>query len=719
MSSRSGTYRRPTPPGGLRQNKVQSKRRRTETTGSMRRVDGHLPPENFAINLRLSAVMFLFLFLWLLILGRASWLVMGPNLRLDRLLAGQHEAVIKVAPKRGSIVDRLGRPLAVSVEVQSLFGDPAMVEDPMAAAELLAPFIDRDIDDIQARLSRDHSRFVWLARQLPHHISESIRALDIPGVRLTSEAKREYPSGALASQLLGFVGIDGGGLEGIEARYNDLMMGDTYQYRTFRDGRRRSVSHLAVLGRQSTEGHTLVLSIDHNIQHRAEQSLAAAIERSEAKAGWTLVMDARTGALLASASSPGYDPNDFRHSTPDNRRNRAISESFEPGSTMKAFVLAEVLEKELSTPEEQIYCENGAFRIGRRTIHDSHPYGKISVSEVLKYSSNIGTAKLGERLGPAALEGMFRRFGFGKRTGIDVWGEEGGILHAASGWSRIGFANHCFGQGLAVTGIQLTAAFAALVNGGRKVQPHIISEVRSRQGELLENRRPSEPGEVLISEGVSEKMRTMLGLVVEKGGTGVRAALDQYTAGGKTGTAQKVKDGRYAANLYVSSFIGFAPRDDPRIVVLTVIDEPTNKGYRHFGGTAAGPVFKEVATYALQELGVTPDKQLPEKLLAARAAHLLRSKQAKAARDAAPELPALVAAEVDHEGGSNGWLMPDLRGLSLRDVARVLVPTGAQVQLQGSGLVTEQEPVPGESFSEGQVVTVALGIGTKSGSRRQ
>ena len=594
-----------------------------------------------------------------------------------------------------------------------------MVEDAEGAAELLAPFIDRDIDDIKTRLSREKSRFVWLARQLPHHVSESIRALDIPGVRLTSESKREYPSGALASQLLGFVGIDGGGLEGIEARYNDLMMGDTYQYRTFRDGRRRSVSHSAVLGRQSTEGHTLVLSIDHNIQHRAEQALGAAIERAEATAGWTLVMDVETGALLASASAPEYDPNDFRHSNTEQRRNRGLSVSFEPGSTMKAFVLAEVLEKDLATPEEKVYCENGAFRIGRRTIHDTHPYGKISVSEVLKFSSNIGTAKLGERLGPPALEAMFRRFGFGKRTGIDVWGEEAGILHPSSTWSRIGFANHCFGQGMAVTGIQLTAAFSALVNGGRRVSPHIISEVRGRDGELIEDRRPDGKGEQLVSSEVSEKMRTMLGLVVEKGGTGTRAALDQYTAGGKTGTAQKVKDGRYAPNLYVSSFIGFAPRDDPRIVVLTVIDEPTNKGFRHFGGTAAGPVFKEVATYALQELGVAPDKQLPKKVLAERAARLLRSEEAKRSRQSVPRLPELVAAKSDGEGTPSGWLMPDLRGLSLRDAARILVPAGAQLQLQGSGLVTEQEPGPGQSFSEGQLVSLALTVGSKPESLRR
>jgi cell division protein FtsI (penicillin-binding protein 3) len=308
---------------------------------------------------------------------------------------------------------------------------------------------------------------------------------------------------------------------------------------------------------------------------------------------------------------------------------------------------------------------------------------------------------------------MFRRFGFGAKTGVDVWGEEVGILRSSSKWSRVGFANHCFGQGMAVTALQLTSAFAALVNGGRTVRPHVIAEVRGREGGLLEDRRPrDEDLERVLSEEVSGQMRTMLGGVVEKGGTGVRAALDQYTAGGKTGTAQKVKDGRYAPNLYVSSFIGFAPRDKPRIVVLTVIDEPTNKGYRHFGGTAAGPVFKEVATYALQELGVAPDKQLPAKVVAERAARRQRSELTRAKRERMPNLPQLVAAESEPgAGAATGWLMPDLRGLSLRDAAQILVPTGAQVEMLGSGLVTEQEPIPGVTFAEGQVIRLALALG--------
>jgi len=670
--------------------------------------------------MRLSAVMVLFLLMWLAVLGRASYLVMGPNLRLDNLLEGQHEAVVKIAPKRGSIVDRLGRPLAVSVEVKSLFGDPKMVEDADAAAELLAPFIDRDVADIRTRLTRERTRFVWLARQLPHHVSDSIAALHIPGVHLMPEAKREYPFGALASQLLGFVGIDGGGLEGIEARYNDLMMGDTFQYRTFRDGRRRALSYSAVLGRQSTEGHTLVLSIDHNIQHRAEEALEAAIVRSEATAGWAVVMEADTGAVLASASWPDFDPNDFRHSHPDQRRNRGLSEVFEPGSTMKAFVIAEILERGLATPDEQLYCENGAFRIGRRTIRDSHPYQQLSVSDILKHSSNIGTAKLGERLGPPALEAMFRRFNFGSKTGTDVWGEEAGILRPASSWSRVGFANHCFGQGMAVTGIQLAGAFSALVNGGRSVTPHFVAEVRSREGELLDDRRPSTSGDQVLSEQVSEQMRAMLGLVVEEGGTGVRAALDEYTAGGKTGTAQKVRDGRYAPNLFVSSFVGFAPRDDPRIVVLAVIDEPTNEGFRHFGGTAAGPVFKEVATYALQELGVAPDKALPAKLLAERRARHVESESRRMARAGLPKLPALVAAQAESEAATEkAWTMPDLRGLSLRDAALVLVPSGVQLELLGSGLVTQQEPLPGATFGDGQVVRLALSVGSAPENHRQ
>jgi len=693
--NRSGPYRRPA--SQSRHVRAQTARLRAERDIRPHRVDGTLAPDGLAMRARASAVLLLFFLGFLLVVVRAAWLAVGPDPRLTHKLAGQHERVVTVAPQRGSIVDRLGRPLAVSVELESVFADPELVEDSDAAAELLAPLLARSQEDLRAALAREGTRFVWLARQVPSHVADQVDALDIPGVRLTREAHREYPSGPLAASVLGFVGTEGQGLEGLEARFDSSLMGEVVEYRVLRDGRRRPVNAEAVLSRRSTEGSTLVTTLDHSIQHRAELSLGEAVAKYDADGGQVIVLDVRTGAVLAIASAPGFDPNHFRGVDPVSFRARSLATIYEPGSTMKPFVIAEVQDKHLATRDEEIYCEKGAYRIGRRTVHDTHPHATLTVDEILKVSSNIGLTKLGERLGPAALEETLRRYGFGAKTGVELR-EEGGILHPSSTWSRIGFATHTFGQGLAVTGMQLAAGFAALVNGGVAVQPHLVTEVRDTDGLVVEDRRPPQ-GERMIAEETSVALREMLGFVVEEGGTGVRARLDEYTSGGKTGTAQKVKDGRYAPGVYVSSFIGFAPRDDPRVVVLAVLDEPHGK---HYGGTVAGPIVKEVMTHALRELGVAPDRineKVPDVLAAAEEARA--SLQAEEDEDGPEELLPTLA-------GVGPWAMPDLTGRPLRDAVAVLGPAAVDLQLEGSGLVVLQSPAAGEPLASAQTVTLAL-----------
>ncbi len=654
----------------------------------MRRVDAVVTPDAIAFRTRASAVLIVFGLVWVAVLGRAAYLTLGFDQRLTNRLESQHERVVTIAPQRGSILDRLGRPLAVSVELGSVYADPSMVKDPAAAAELLAPLLDIDVDKLRARISRK-GRFVWLARQVPTRVSDAVTALGIDGIALMEESHREYPSGSLAAQVIGFVGIDGNGLEGLEARYESRLMGDSFRYRVLRDGRRRATNYEAVLARRSTEGNTLVLTLDHSIQHRAEMALDAAIERHEAQAGFVLVMDADTGAMLASASYPRFDLNAFRGVEPQAFKNLGVSLNFEPGSTMKAFVVAEVLEAGLATPQTTVYCEKGAYRIGRNVVHDTHPEEWLSLEDVVKVSSNIGTVKIAEELGPARLEASLRRFGFGAKTGVDLYGEERGILHPSAGWARITFATHAFGQGVAVTGMQMAAGYAALVNGGRQVTPHVLAEVRDTNGNVVSNHRPSEPGLRLISEETSATLRPMLGRVLEKDGTGWRAAMGEYTAGGKTGTAQKVKDGRYAKGAYVSSFIGFAPVDEPRVVTFVVLDEPTNK---YYGGTVAGPVFSEVTSHALRALGVAPDK--------------VGDPLADARLQAAEEDPESTLPELVEDG--TGWLIPDLRGLSARDAVMVLGPARAAVQLAGTGLVSEQTPAPGAWIAEGDAIAIAL-----------
>ncbi len=690
-------------PTGSRAVHANARRLQRERSGRMRRVDAVVTPDAIAFRSRASAVLLVFGLVWAAILGRAAWLTLGFDQRLTDRLESQHERIVTIAPQRGSILDRLGRPLAVSVELGSVYADPSMVKDPAAAAELLAPLLDIDAAVLHARISKK-GRFVWLARQVPTRVSDAVTALGIDGIALMAESHREYPSGSLASQVLGFVGIDGNGLEGMEARYESQLMGDSFRYRVLRDGRRRATNYEAVLARRSTEGNTLVLTLDHSIQHRAEMALDAAVLRHAATGGFVIVMDVNTGGVLAAASSPRFDPNAFRGVEPQAFKNLGLSMNFEPGSTMKAFVVAEVLEAGLATPETTVYCEKGAYRIGRNVVHDTHPQEWLTLADVVKLSSNIGTVKIAEELGPARLEAVLRRFGFGSRTGIDLYGEESGILHPSAGWARITFATHAFGQGLAVTGVQMAAGYSALVNGGLQVKPHVLAEVRDRSGEVVADYRPTEPGIRLLSEETSATLRPMLGRVLEKDGTGWRAVMGEYTAGGKTGTAQKVKDGRYAPGAYVSSFIGFAPVDAPRIVTFVALDEPTNK---YYGGTVAGPVFSEVTSHALRALGVAPDKLGDHLALAA----LTDDDDDDDDDDGdGSTLPELV---VD----GTGWLIPDLRGLSARDAVLVLGPAGAAVQLAGTGLVSEQTPAPGAWIAEGDAVAIALLPRTEGGRR--
>lgn len=729
MSRKDRSYRRLPTVSNARASSAHSARRRLERTATPRRIDATVAPGTLAMRTRVRAVLLIFFLGWGLLLVRAGYLTVGADERLSNRLTGQHERVVSVAPKRGSIVDRLGRPLAVSIELESVYADPGMVDDPAGAAELLAPVLGIEREALLARLTREGTRFVWLARQLEEHVADAVRELDLPGVRLTEESDRKYPGGPLAASILGFTGTEGVGLEGLEARFDEVLTGEKFEYKTIRDRLGRATTHGGVLARRSTEGNTLVLTIDHSIQHRAEVELASAIDKYDANAGWAVVMEADTGAVLAMASLPSFDPNAFRGVDPSTYRHRALEEIFEPGSTLKPFVVAEALELGLATSEESIFCENGLYRLGRNVVHDHVPHGYLSVEEILEVSSNIGLAKLGERMGPEKLEAMYRRYGFASKTPIELR-DEAGILRPSSSWSRIGFATHTFGQGMAVTGIQQAMAFSALVNGGMEVRPHLVKEIRDRHENTQPLARNMEPLKRVLSEKTSTEIRRIMGGVVEEGGTAPIAKLAEYSSGGKTGTAQKVKDGRYAKGLYVSSFIGFAPLDKPKVVTLVVLDEPKKKWY---GGTVAGPVFREVTTHALRELGVVPDLEKKEAEAAARAAaeglldsedapktkkkkkvlaatRLKQTAQSFTDRDNNP-LPVLAAADA-------GWTMPDLSGRPLRDVVKIFGASGVDLKMEGFGLVTRQKPSAGALLMPDDTVTIALSTNGRGGLGR-
>ena len=664
---------------------------------------------------------------------RAVTLMVVTDPQLDELLASQYQSTVVLNPKRGPILDRHGHDLAVSVTLDSVFADPALVDDALGAARELAPVLDLPEEELLQKL-RLERRFVWLRRQVDPAVSDRVRELGFKGVRCTPEARRTYPNGKLAGQLLGFAGIDGNGLEGLEARYDEILMGEKETYVALRDGRRRNITPEGVVVKRSTEGHSIRVTLDRQIQFITEQALGKAVETYTPKGAFAVVLDPTTGDLLAVANAPDFDPNRFTEFDRATFRNRAVADTFEPGSTMKPFLVASALEAGVIQPGEEFDCEHGAYRIGRNTIHDTHAYDLIPIEEIIQVSSNIGSAKIAQRMGAEALHDAYLRCGFGRASGIDLAGESGGILRSWKSWRRIGLATHAFGQGISVTGIQLASALGAIANGGTLYQPRVIVEMRDRQDQVVDARAPQVIDRPFGDES-ARRVREMMGLVVQDGGTGTRARLEHYTCGGKTGTAQKVNSetGRHDRTMWVSSFIGFAPLEDPRVVVVVVVDEPQGK---HYGGTVAGPVFKEIATGALQALGVPPD---PEAVAEA-ARRAAGEDEEDAAAGAGSETEAdgrTIASEsesesetetetdavVDVEGDADLGLavgeltddldgsprMPDLSGKTLRSALLALGEFTLDLRVEGSGFLVDQTPAAGVPVRDGDQVTLVFG----------
>ncbi len=674
-----------------------------------------------------------------LLIYRAVTLMVIPDPQLDEFIASQYQSTVVLNPKRGPILDRDGHELAVSVILDSVFADPGLVEDPLGTARELAPVLDLPEEELLQKL-RLERRFVWLRRQVDPAVSDRVKELDLDGIRCTREAKRTYPNGQLAGQLLGFAGIDGNGLEGLEARYDEILMGERETYVALRDGRRRNITPEGVVVKRSTEGHSIQLTLDRRIQFIAEEELARGVEAYSPRGAMALVLDPHNGDLLAMASAPAFDPNRFTEFDRGSFRNRAVADSFEPGSIMKPFLMAVALDRGTVAPGEEIDCENGAYRVLSNTIHDTHPYGLMTVEEILQVSSNIGSAKIAQRMGAEALHDAFGRCGFGRPSGVDLAGESGGILRSWKSWRRIGLATHAFGQGISVTGIQLAAALGAVANGGTLYQPRVIVEMVDREGQVVDAREPQVVDRP-FGEDAAAHVRGMMGLVVQEGGTGTRARLDHYTCGGKTGTAQKVNSEtrRYDRSMWVSSFIGFAPLDDPELGVVVVFDEPQGA---HYGGTVAGPVFKGIADRTLQAMGLPP---MPEALAATDDATDEGPDEGPGAGDVdadgvdpAPQLPPAPVADAtgdalaDMEGDVDlealqGDLtddldgvptMPDLQGLTLRSALRELADHGLDVQIQGNGFLVEQAPAAGVPVREGDPVELTFAAPVDGGAPR-
>jgi cell division protein FtsI (penicillin-binding protein 3) len=545
---------------------------------------------------------FLLLLLWLGgVAGKLFFLQIQQRDRLADRATRQYQRRLAIVSRRGTIYDRAGRELAVSLKVASAFAQPTAVEDPAGTAKALAPILKQPARDLLARLTSDKT-FVWLGRQLEPAQAAAVGDLGLKGVGLIPESRRYYPRRELAAHVLGMVGVDARGLEGLERQYDDLLGGQPEFVAAQQDALGR-----IIFRQEEPEGRApifdLTLTVDEVLQYITERELQRAVEHSRAKAGVAIVMDPWSGEILALANQPTYDPNDYRRASIAARRDRAVTDAFEPGSVFKVILAAGALEEGVVRPEDRFFGENGAIEVSGVTIRDHEKHGWLTVREILATSSNVGAIKIGQKLGRSLYYHYMNSFGFGSLTGLELPGEAPGLMRRPRSWSGLSLSVLSIGQEISVTPVQIATAFSAIANGGNLVRPHVVRALTAQDGSIG---RQVEPVAIrrVISTATARTLLDMLKDVVQEG-TGKEAALEDYTVAGKTGTAQKMDPatGRYSHQKVVASFVGAVPAESPRLVILVMIDEP--EAFR-WGGSLAAPTFRAIARDALQYLQVPP-----------------------------------------------------------------------------------------------------------------
>jgi cell division protein FtsI (penicillin-binding protein 3) len=603
--------------------------------------------------------------------------------------ARQQERTLALQPVRGSIVDSRGRILAESVAAESIYADPQALGDRMQTAKALASVkaLQLDARDLDAKLSSG-AGFVWIARQLPLEISAAVKALKLPGIYFLDEHRRSYPRGMLAANVVGYLGVDGEGLGGIEHSFDAQVRGRAGRVTLLRDARRGMYLVGGEGPNRPIDGNDVVLTIDSVVQFIAERALGRAVEQYHAADGVAIVMDPSDGRILAMASNPSFDPNRYRDFSPDDRRNRAVQDQYEPGSTFKIVTASAGLEEGVVTPSQVLDCGDGYIQIGNTQIHEHghNRYGLMTFEDVMAHSSNVGAIRVGLALGPERFYRYIRRFGFGERTGVTLPGEAQGKVRATAQWSQLSNASLSMGQEIGTTPLQVLTAIAAVANGGLRVQPRIVEKVVDARGNTIYTPPASAPVRV-ISEKTAAVLNEILKVVVARG-TGVQAALAEHVVAGKTGTAQKPVRGGYSPDKVFASFGGYVPADRPQLAILVVIDEPKGSEY---GGTVAAPAFKEIAESTLRYLNVPPS--IPMRTIDVAAPMLATFSQKPAA--------------------TAGSEVPDLRGLDARAAVSLATAAGFRVRASGSGVVQTQQPLPGAALPNDHQVVLTLAEGTR------
>ncbi len=631
--------------------------------------------------------------------GRLAWLQVVRHGELAQLAERQYSRTVVLHAQRGPIVDRHGAALATSTATESLFIQPRAVGDPVRVAARLAPIVGVPPAEVRQALTSSRP-FVWLRRKLPPAVAGEVRALREPGLGFLPEPLRLYPNRELAAHVLGFEGVEGG-LEGIERAFDADLGGTPGKAVVGRDALGREVTAQHVL-RPPRPGHGVMLTIDRTIQYIAERELDAAYRRTGAKAAMAVVLDPRTGDVLALAIRPTFNPNTFLEvPSQDSWRNRAITDPFEPGSTFKVILAAAALEEGVVRPDDRIYAENGSITLAKTTIHDWKKYGWLTFSEVLQNSSNVGSIKVGLQLGRDRYYRYMSAFGFGAPTGVGLPGESRGQLRDPKRWSLLSLPTMSLGQEVSVTALQLVAAIGAVANGGTLMQPRLVRATFDADGR--EDRR-FEPRAVrqVVSPETARTLSRILVRVVEAG-TGHNAAIAGYEVAGKTGTAQKLDPAtrRYSRAPGILSFVGFAPADEPRFVMLVLLDEPKTE---HWGSEAAAPIFSKIGGDVLRYLEVPPRDAQPVQIVTG---------PAESRTDGAVRAPVRLVSAPAPADPSGRRVMPDLTGQTLRSALAALAPLALELEIQGQGRVVQQTPRPGRPVAPGASARLTLAGGGK------
>jgi cell division protein FtsI (penicillin-binding protein 3) len=606
----------------------------------------------------------------------------------------QRTRTVRSPAKRGEILDRHGHILAYSVDAETIYAVPTEIEDPKTVARELCAVLDEctptEQQAILERLSKTRA-FVYVRRQVSAQQAKRVADLDLTGVGFIKESRRFYPNKELAANLLGYVGIDNIGLGGIEAAYDSQIRGQSGTVLIQTDAKRKAFSRVE---RPPTSGATIELTIDEYLQHIAERELRAGVAENRASAGTAIIMNPRTGEILALANEPTFNPNTFKTSQDAQRRNRAVQDIYEPGSTFKVVTASAALEEHVIGTEDLIDVSGGRIRLmGARVVHDTHDYGVLSFTDVIVKSSNVGAIKVGMRLGAERLSRYIERFGFGSTLSPDFPSESTGIVWDPEKLNESALASVSMGYQVGVTPLQVAAAVSSVANGGELIEPRVVRAL------IKDRKRIAVTPKVLrrtITPATAATLTTIMEQVVERG-TAKAAQLEGFTVAGKTGTASKLINGHYSSSDYNASFVGFVPSRNPVLTIIVVIDSPHAKG--HTGGVVSAPVFKRIAELALRHVGT------PRTIDPIPAVMVARHTQSEDGPAAAP-VSAPGGVILDNAGEADA--LPDLRGLSARDAIRTLTRVGMTGRLTGVGFVVDQDPPPGTPIERGGSCVLTL-----------